>query len=128
MPDTHLQPHFADLAKQTHAARLGMWAFLASEILFFGALFTLFATYSAEYGKVFREAGYKAEQRYEEGVLMLTLDLEPTETSREVMAAREHRAESRSIGRLLSPRSVAVIGASREEHSVGQTVLRNLKG
>jgi acyl-CoA synthetase (NDP forming)/GNAT superfamily N-acetyltransferase len=75
---------------------------------------------------VFREAGYKAEQRFEDGVLMLTLDLEPTETSREVMAAREHRAESRSIGRLLSPRSVAVIGASREEHSVGQTVLRNL--
>ncbi|MFB9838906.1 bifunctional acetate--CoA ligase family protein/GNAT family N-acetyltransferase, partial [Actinoallomurus acaciae] len=76
--------------------------------------------------KVFRDAGYKAEQRYEEGVLALTLDLEPTETSREVMAAREHRAESRSIGRLLSPRSVAVIGASREEHSVGQSVLRNL--
>jgi acyl-CoA synthetase (NDP forming)/RimJ/RimL family protein N-acetyltransferase len=76
--------------------------------------------------KVFRDAGYKAEQRYEDGVLTLTLDLEPTETSREVMAAREHRAESRSIGRLLSPRSVAVIGASREEHSVGQSVLRNL--
>ncbi|GAB2861367.1 bifunctional GNAT family N-acetyltransferase/acetate--CoA ligase family protein [Actinoallomurus bryophytorum] len=76
--------------------------------------------------KVFREAGYKAEQRFEDGVLMLTLDLEPTETSREVMAAREHRAESRSIGRLLSPRSVAVIGASRTAHTVGQTVLRNL--
>jgi acyl-CoA synthetase (NDP forming)/RimJ/RimL family protein N-acetyltransferase len=76
--------------------------------------------------KVFRDAGYQAEQRFEDGVLMLTLDLEPTETSREVMAAREHRAESRSIGRLLSPRSVAVIGASRDPHSVGQTVLRNL--
>jgi acyl-CoA synthetase (NDP forming)/GNAT superfamily N-acetyltransferase len=76
--------------------------------------------------KVFREAGYKAEQRFEDGVLMLTLDLEPTETSREVMAAREHWAESRSIGRLLSPRSVAVIGASRTAHTVGQTALRNL--
>ena len=75
--------------------------------------------------KVFREAGYKAEQRFEDGVLMLTLDLEPTETSREVMAAREHHAESRSI-RLLSPRSVAVIGASRTAHTVGQTALRNL--
>ena len=75
---------------------------------------------------VFRDAGYQAEQRFEDGVLSLTLDLAPTETSREVMAAREHRAESRSIGRLLSPRSVAVIGASREAHSVGQTVLRNL--
>ena len=78
--------------------------------------------------KVFRDAGYKAEQRFEDGVLMLTLDLEPTETSREVMAAREHRAESRSIGRLLAPKSVAVIGASRQAHTVGQTVLRNLLG
>jgi acyl-CoA synthetase (NDP forming)/RimJ/RimL family protein N-acetyltransferase len=76
--------------------------------------------------RVFREAGYRAEQRFEEGVIELVLDLEPTETSVEVMAAREHRAESRSIQRLLFPRSVAVIGASRTEHSVGHTVLRNL--
>jgi acyl-CoA synthetase (NDP forming)/RimJ/RimL family protein N-acetyltransferase len=76
--------------------------------------------------RVFRDAGYRAEQRYEDGVIELVLDLEPTETSVEVMAAREHRAESRSIQRLLFPRSVAVIGASRAEHSVGQTVLRNL--
>ncbi|WUI01879.1 GNAT family N-acetyltransferase [Spirillospora sp. NBC_00431] len=76
--------------------------------------------------RVFREAGYRAEQRYEEGVIELVLDLEPTATSMEVMAAREHRAESRSIQRLLFPRSVAVIGASRAEHSVGRTALRNL--
>ena len=76
--------------------------------------------------RVFREAGYRAEQRFEEGVIELVLDLEPTDTSLEVMSAREHRAESRSIQRLLFPRSVAVIGASRAEHSVGQTVLRNL--
>ncbi|MCO5993664.1 bifunctional acetate--CoA ligase family protein/GNAT family N-acetyltransferase [Actinoallomurus rhizosphaericola] len=77
---------------------------------------------------VFRAAGYEAQQRFEDGVIRLTLDLEPTETSREVMAAREHRAESRSIQRLLFPGSVAVIGASREARSVGQTVLRNLLG
>ncbi|HEY8479156.1 MAG TPA: GNAT family N-acetyltransferase [Spirillospora sp.] len=76
--------------------------------------------------RIFREAGYRAEQRFEDGVIELVLDLEPTETSLEVMAAREHRAESRSIQRLLFPRSVAVVGASRAEHSVGQTVLRNL--
>ncbi|MFI6516110.1 GNAT family N-acetyltransferase [Spirillospora sp. NPDC050679] len=78
--------------------------------------------------RVFREAGYRAEQRFEDGVIELVLDLEPTETSVEVTAAREHRAESRSIQRLLFPGSVAVIGASRAEHSVGQTVLRNLLG
>ena len=78
--------------------------------------------------RVFREVGYRAEQSFEDGVIELVLDLEPTETSVEVMAAREHRAESRSIQRLLFPGSVAVIGASRAEHSVGQTVLRNLLG
>ncbi|REE95433.1 GNAT family N-acetyltransferase [Thermomonospora umbrina] len=76
--------------------------------------------------KVFREVGYRARQRFEDGIIQLVLDLAPTETSMEVMAAREHRAESRSIQRLLFPRSVAVIGASREAHSVGQTVLRHL--
>ncbi|GAB2845293.1 bifunctional GNAT family N-acetyltransferase/acetate--CoA ligase family protein [Actinocorallia aurea] len=78
--------------------------------------------------KVFKEAGYAAVQRFEDGIIQLTLDLQPTETSVEVMAAREHRAESRSIRRLLHPASVAVIGASRVSHSVGQTVLRNLLG
>ncbi|HEU5160714.1 MAG TPA: GNAT family N-acetyltransferase [Streptosporangiaceae bacterium] len=76
--------------------------------------------------KVFREAGYEAEQRYEEGAIELVLNLEPTETSRAVMAAREQRAESRSIARLLSPRSVAVIGAGRGEYGVGRAVLRHL--
>ncbi len=42
------------------------------------------------------------------------------------MRAREQRAESRSIARLLFPKSVAVIGASRTAHTIGQTALRNL--
>ncbi len=39
--------HFASLEQQVHAARLGMWLFLASEVLLFGALFSLYATYRA---------------------------------------------------------------------------------
>ncbi|MEU6709859.1 GNAT family N-acetyltransferase [Nonomuraea sp. NPDC046802] len=73
-----------------------------------------------------RQAGYTAQSQFEDGVVRMTLDLTPTDTSAEVTAAREHRAESRSIARLLTPRSVAVIGASREPGGVGQTVLRNL--
>ncbi|MFI6181151.1 GNAT family N-acetyltransferase [Nonomuraea sp. NPDC051191] len=75
---------------------------------------------------VLRQAGYTAESRFADGVVRMTLDLTPTETSAEVTASREHRAESRSIARLLAPGSVAVIGASREPGGVGQTVLRNL--
>ena len=75
---------------------------------------------------VFREAGYTAQQTFDEGVIRLTLDIQPTDDSTEVMRAREQRAESRSIARLLFPESVAVIGASRTAHTIGQTALRNL--
>ncbi|MFV2194920.1 GNAT family N-acetyltransferase [Nocardiopsis sp. LOL_012] len=77
---------------------------------------------------VFREAGYTAQQTFDEGVIRLTLDLQPTDDVKEVMRAREQRAESRSIARLLFPSSVAVIGASRTAHTIGQTALRNLLG
>ncbi|MEO3873084.1 GNAT family N-acetyltransferase [Nonomuraea sp. B12E4] len=73
-----------------------------------------------------RQAGYTAQTQFADGVVRMTLDLTPTETSTEVTAAREHRAEARSIARLLAPGSVAVIGASREPGGVGQTVLRHL--
>ena len=43
-----------------------------------------------------------------------------------VMRAREHRSESQSMQRLLRPRHVAVIGASRAYRTVGRTLLQNL--
>ncbi len=75
---------------------------------------------------VLRQAGYTAETHFADGVVRMTLDLTPTETATEVTTAREHRAEARSIARLLTPGSVAVIGASREPGGVGHTALRNL--
>ena len=41
--------HFEDLAKQAHAARLGMWVFLGSEALFFSGLFALYLAYRTEH-------------------------------------------------------------------------------
>ena len=75
---------------------------------------------------VFRDAGYVVKAEFEDGVVELSFDLAPTETSIAVMVAREHRAEARSIERLLRPGSVAVVGASRERRTIGQTVLRHL--
>lgn len=75
---------------------------------------------------VFREVGYTAQQRFDEGVIRLTLDLAPTDTFTEVLQAREHRAESRSIARLLTPASIAVIGVGQDRASAGHTVLRHL--
>lgn len=76
--------------------------------------------------KVFTDAGYTQQRSFTDGVVHLELDLEPTEASVQVMRAREHRAEARSVQRLLTPRSVAVIGASRRPGGVGRTLLRNL--
>ncbi|WP_026875936.1 GNAT family N-acetyltransferase [Jiangella gansuensis] len=75
---------------------------------------------------VFADAGYTVDNSYEDGVVHVEFEITPTGPSLEVMAAREHRAEARSIERLLTPRSVAVVGASRSRDKVGQTLVRNL--
>ena len=41
---------------------------------------------------VFNDAGYEVTHRYEDGVISLGFDIDPTERSRAVMEAREHRA------------------------------------
>ncbi|WP_130796501.1 GNAT family N-acetyltransferase, partial [Streptomyces otsuchiensis] len=76
--------------------------------------------------KVFTDAGYSQRRSFADGSVHLTLDLEPTAASLEVMQAREQRAEARSVGRLLAPGSVAVIGAGRRPGGAGRTVLDRL--
>ncbi len=76
--------------------------------------------------KVFRDAGYQPARSYDEGVAHLTFPVEPTEVSRSVREAREHWSEARSIQRLLAPRSVAVVGASREPGTLGHEVFVSL--
>jgi len=75
----------------------------------------------------FEEAGYRPTQAMDEGVVKLHFDISPTQSSREVMQAREHRAEARSVASLLAPRSVALIGVSRREGTVGNALLQNLR-
>ncbi|MFD0076465.1 GNAT family N-acetyltransferase [Streptomyces sp. NPDC127166] len=78
--------------------------------------------------KVFTDAGYTQKRSFEDGSVRLHLDLEPTDRSLAVQRAREQRAEARSVQRLLTPGSVAVVGAGRAPGGVGRTVLRNLLG
>jgi cytochrome c oxidase subunit III len=47
---------FESLEKQEHAARIGMWLFLASETLLFAALFALYFSYRAMYTADFTHA------------------------------------------------------------------------
>ncbi|MFF3006665.1 GNAT family N-acetyltransferase [Kitasatospora sp. NPDC057940] len=78
--------------------------------------------------KVFTDAGYTQRRSFADGVVHLEFDLEQTDRSLAVMRAREHRAEAKSVQRLLTPRSVAVIGVSRNPQTVGRAILRDLLG
>ncbi|MGW5772557.1 bifunctional acetate--CoA ligase family protein/GNAT family N-acetyltransferase [Streptomyces longwoodensis] len=77
--------------------------------------------------KVFTDAGYTQKRSFEDGVVRLEFDLEPTERSLAVQRAREQRAEARSVRRLLAPGSVAVIGTGRTPGGVGRGLLRNIR-
>ncbi|MCW2813259.1 MAG: CoA-binding domain protein [Nocardioides sp.] len=74
----------------------------------------------------FRDAGYRVVSGYEDGVLSLEFSIDPTDTSIGVMRGREHRAEAASIERFFNPRSIAIIGASRRQDTIGQALVRNL--
>ncbi|MGY1682190.1 bifunctional acetate--CoA ligase family protein/GNAT family N-acetyltransferase [Geodermatophilus sp. SYSU D01176] len=76
--------------------------------------------------RVFLDAGYTPRRSYEEGVVHLTFPIAPTETALQVAYEREQRSESRSIARLLTPSSVAVVGASNDDGKIGNAVLRHL--
>ncbi|GAA2434054.1 GNAT family N-acetyltransferase [Streptomyces glaucus] len=77
--------------------------------------------------KVFTDAGYTQKRSFEDGVVRLELDLEPTGRSLAVQYAREQRAEARSVQRLLAPGSVAVVGAGRTPGGVGRSILGNIR-
>ncbi|PTT59645.1 bifunctional acetate--CoA ligase family protein/GNAT family N-acetyltransferase [Arthrobacter sp. HMWF013] len=75
---------------------------------------------------VFADAGYDVKRHFDDGVVSLEFNIDPTEKSRAVMESREHRAEARSVRDLLTPSSVAVIGASRKWGTVGYQLLEHI--
>jgi len=54
-----LASHFDDLQQQHDTANLGMWAFLATELMFFGGLFTAYTVYRNTYPNAFIAASLK---------------------------------------------------------------------
>lgn len=51
-----LKHHFDDMGQQKEAATIGMWLFLATEVLFFGGLFAAYLLYRVWYPDTFGEA------------------------------------------------------------------------
>ena len=68
MPDTAhsarhpaLAHHFDDLTQQNEAATLGMWVFLATEVLFFGGLFLTYSIYRSWYPAAFAASSHSLD-------------------------------------------------------------------
>jgi cytochrome c oxidase subunit 3 len=58
-----LQHHFRDLAQQKAASSLGMWVFIAQEVLFFGGLFATYTVYRMKYPEAFAAGSHHLNWR-----------------------------------------------------------------
>ncbi len=58
-----LQHHFVSLGQQKEAAALGMWVFIAQEVLFFGGLFAAYAIYRHAYPAAFSAGSHHLNWR-----------------------------------------------------------------
>jgi len=77
--------------------------------------------------RVFRDSGFAVEVRSQPGELSVELPAELGEDARARFEERDGMAAAAAVAHVLRPDSVAVIGASTREDSVGAAVLRNLR-
>ncbi len=89
MADTVVTPPFSDPRQQHEAASLGMWIFLATEIMFFGVLFGSYIATRIGYPTAFAEASRHTN------VLLGTLNTVVLMTSSLTMTLAVHAAELR---------------------------------
>ncbi|HEY3560591.1 MAG TPA: GNAT family N-acetyltransferase [Kribbella sp.] len=76
--------------------------------------------------RVLVDSGFEQVRKLDSGVVELVLDTAFHPLTLEKMAERERAAENRSLDRLFSPRTVAVVGAGRTPGGIGHEVLRNI--
>jgi acetyl coenzyme A synthetase (ADP forming)-like protein len=75
---------------------------------------------------VFRKAGYGLSATTSYGVTQLEFPIAQTELALARAEAQEAEAERTSLASVLAPKSIAVVGASRDRKSVGGALFRNL--
>ncbi|MBV9127787.1 MAG: cytochrome c oxidase subunit 3 [Verrucomicrobia bacterium] len=120
-------PHehqFDNLAQQTDAARLGMWLFLATEVLFFGGLFGAYTAYRYVYYHAFAEASRELS------VLFGTLDTAVLLTSSLTMALAVFTAQSTAdspAARRRSGRTIALLLLATAALGAGFLVLHGFE-
>ena len=75
---------------------------------------------------MFHESGFEIHSKSERGGVSVQLSLDPTGRAIAAAERRDAVATVASLHPLLEPASVAVVGASRDPHSIGGRVLRAL--
>lgn len=75
---------------------------------------------------VFASVGFARRSTLEHDVVGVVLDITPTRQAQEAADERDRIAVVQSLRHLLSPRSVAVVGASRHPGTIGYELVRNL--
>lgn len=98
MADTHLTAHdghsslvahqFEDIEQQRESTTLGMWTFLVTEVMFFGAVFAAYIVYQLSYPAAFNEAAHHLN------VLLATLNTGVLLTSSLSMALAVRAAQT----------------------------------
>lgn len=76
--------------------------------------------------RLFRDSGYRLTRQLDEGIYRVEFPIEYSLEAREAEWEHEKRAVTASLMPLLYPTSVAVIGASRDDRSIGGRLFRNL--
>ncbi|MBI4516978.1 MAG: GNAT family N-acetyltransferase [Deltaproteobacteria bacterium] len=77
--------------------------------------------------QMFAASGFKVKRALEAGVFHITFPSVETDRFLELSLQRERHAAAQSVRAFLSPRSVAVVGASRHPGTIGAALLSNLK-
>ncbi len=75
---------------------------------------------------VFERAGFAVRRKGTGGELTVSLDITPSDAVRERIDARDHVAAVASLGPILAPRSIAVVGASGAPGDLGAAVLKDI--
>jgi len=71
-------------------------------------------------------SGFSVKKRLEDGIYHYIIDLTQAEQFVKEHSYREHIARATGVRHILCPRSIAVIGASRNPASIGGAIFRNL--
>ena len=76
--------------------------------------------------RLFRNSGYRLERTLDEGVYSVSFPVAMSDDARAADEEREKRAVAASLLPIFYPRSIAVIGASRNRASIGGRLFHNL--